>query len=73
MQVLKILTSSGETVLEWNRADAQSVEDVRREFNSLIKSGFQAFRIDSPTTGELIRKFQPKAQEIIMTAPMMGG
>lgn len=73
MSVLRVLTSAGDTVLEWNPKDAESVAEVKAEFDGLTSSGFLAFRVDSPTEGEQIKKFDPDAQTVIMSIPLMGG
>lgn len=73
MSVLRVLTNKGDTLLEWNRTDAKSIEQVKAEFDAMMASGFQAFRVDSPTEGEMIRTFDPEADTIIMSVPMMGG
>ena len=73
MSKLRILNESGDTTLEWDLEDKVSVEAVRKEFDTIIASGYMAFSITSPTQGEVIRKFDPAAKEIIMTAPMVGG
>jgi hypothetical protein len=73
MSKLRVLNQSGDTTLEWDVKDPISVEAVEKEFNQIIKEGYMAFKVDSPTEGELIRNFDPTAEEIIMTAPMVGG
>lgn len=73
MAKLRVLNMTGDTTLEWAPNDAASVEVVRKQFDAIIKEGYMAFRVDSPTSGELIRTFEPEAEEIIMTAPLVGG
>lgn len=73
MSMLRILSREGDTVLEWTKDDAKSIAAVKREFDSLIASGYQAFKVDSPTEGEVIRNFDPEAETVIMTVPMVGG
>jgi len=73
MHVMRILDSTGDTALEWDLRKKGSVEAVKQTFDQIIKEGYMAVRIDSPTEGEVIRKFDPTAKEIIVTAPMVGG
>lgn len=74
MSVLRILDHHGDTTLEWDVKNKASVAEVRKEFNSIMKgAGFMAFRIDSPTAGEHIKSFDPDAEEILITRPMVGG
>lgn len=71
MSVLRIMNRSGDTTLTWTKGKNEA--EVRAEFNKIIKSGYMAFRVDSPTSGAVIRRFDPEADTIIMTAPMVGG
>ena len=73
MAKFRVLNRSGDTTLEWEVDNPASVEVVRKQFDSIIESGYMAVRIDSPTEGEVIRTFDPEAKEIIATAPMVGG
>lgn len=73
MSVLRILDRTGDVALKWDIEDKDSVEAVRLAFHEVIRQGYMAVRIDSPTEGEVIRKFDPQAKEIIVTAPMIGG
>ncbi len=73
MSVLRILDRTGDVAFEWDIKDEASVEAVRIAFDNVIRQGYMTVRIDSPTEGEVIRKFDPKAKEIIATAPMIGG
>jgi len=70
---MRILDQSGDTALEWDLRKKESVQAVKQAFDQIIKEGYMAVRIDSPTEGEVIRKFDPTAKEIIVTAPMVGG
>ncbi len=59
--------------ITWYLNDPDSIKAVQEQFDSIIAEGYMAFRVDSPETGELIRDFDPTAQEIIISAPMVGG
>jgi len=73
VHVMRILDRNGDTALEWDLRKKKTVEEVEKVFNEIVKQGFIAVRVDSPTEGEVIRKFDPTAKEIIVTAPMVGG
>lgn len=73
MSILRILNHEGDRTFIWDLDNQDSVKDVKEKFDTIIKEGYTAFRIDGPDTGELIRKFDPEAKEIITTAPMVGG
>lgn len=74
MSVLRILNNNGDATLEWDVKDKKNTAEVEAEFKKIMKNaGFMAFRVDSPTAGEQIKKFDPTAQEIIITRPLVGG
>jgi hypothetical protein len=73
MSVLRILNSSGDTALEWDVTDPEGIEKIRAEFDNLMSKNMIAFRVDSPTSGEVIKSFDPEAKEIIVSAPLVGG
>jgi hypothetical protein len=73
MAKLRVLNHTGDTTLEWDVKKPASVEVVKAQFDEIIRQGYMAFRVDSPSSGEVIRSFDPAAKEIIMTAPLVGG
>lgn len=73
MSKLRILNHEGDTTFEWELDNPESIKAVRKQFDRIMREGYMAFRVDSPTSGEAIKSFDPKAREIIMTAPMVGG
>ena len=74
MSVLRIMDHNGDTEAKWDIDNAVSVKKAKREFDdALFYKRYQAFRIDGPGGGELIREFDPKAETIVMNAPLIGG
>lgn len=73
MSVLRVLSREGDTVTEWDVTNELSVAEVKAKFDEMVSKGFLAYRIDSPEKGEVIRDFDPSAEEIIMNAPLIGG
>jgi hypothetical protein len=73
MSVLRILDKFGDTAIKWDVKDKLSVQEVKQKFDEMVASGQLAYRIDSPSKGEVIRKFDPTAKEIIIHAPLVGG
>jgi hypothetical protein len=70
---MRILSREGDTAVEWDVKDDLSVAEVRAKFDALVAGGHLAYRIDSPAGGEVIRNFDPTAEEIIIHAPLVGG
>lgn len=73
MSVMRVLTVHGDTTLEWTAKDELSTREVKEKFDEMVSAGYLAYRIDSTTTGELVREFDPKAKELLITAPLVGG
>lgn len=73
MSVLRILSHKGDTAVEWDVKDELTTTEVRARFDELVAQGNLAYRIDSPAGGEVIRAFDPTAEEIIIHAPLIGG
>lgn len=74
MSVLRVLNTEGDTTYKWDVNDKDSVKEVRAQFDAIMTAQKgMAFRVDSPTSGEVIKSFDPSAQEIIITRPMAGG
>ena len=73
---LSILNGEGDTKLTWNANNEDEVEAAEVMFDELIAKGFQAFEVSDEKEkggkGKMIKKFDPKAQRIIMS-PRIGG
>lgn len=82
MGVLRIMSSQGDTTLTWDPEVQDEVEKVEKSFDDHRLKGFMGYRTiasnaaiaDRPQVkGETITKFDPKADEIVMTVPLRGG
>jgi hypothetical protein len=73
---LAILNGEGDTKLTWDANNEDEVDAAREMFDDLIAKGFQAFEVSDEKEkggkGKMIKKFDPKAQRIIMS-PRIGG
>jgi len=73
---LSILNGDGDTKLTWDANNEDEVEAAETMFEELLAKGFQAFEVSDEKEkggkGKMIRKFDPKAQRIIMS-PRIGG
>lgn len=71
MAKLRKLDKHGDSVLEWTPGldDAKAKE----EFDRLVSEGHLAYRIDKPGKGTSLRDFDPRAEEVVFTRPLVGG
>ena len=74
MGVLRILGPSGDTRVTWEPADLDSVDDVRRRFDEIVREGYLVFELDPRTReGERVTTFDPRARELRAFRPLAGG
>ncbi len=75
MSELSVLDSSGDTKLIWDRGNEVEVEAARELFAKLKHRQYLAYRVTglSGDKGEVLHKFDPDAERIIMAPPMVGG
>ena len=75
MSELAILDKSGDVKVAWDTGNAEEVAFARRAFVEQRKKGFAAFRVSGANwrKGEAITEFDPEAERIIMTPPIVGG
>ena len=71
---LRILDKSGDTKILWDSAQDDEVDAARRTFDDLKKKGYLAYSVDKKgNKGEVIKKFDPDAEKIIMSPALVGG
>lgn len=74
---LSTLDCSGDTRLTWDSGNADDVEVARAAFDSLRQKGYAAFKVEgkrrSRERGEIMRDFDPGAEQIIMVKQLVGG
>lgn len=74
MGVLRILGPSGDTRVEWDAADTDQVEEVRRRFDEIIEQGYLVFELDgSSLEGRQVKGFDPRMGELRAFRPLAGG
>jgi hypothetical protein len=74
MGTLRVLGSRGDSQVRWDEANEASVSKARKAFERYLAFRFLAFSTP-PSGGDatLIRNFDPEADEIILTRPLIGG
>lgn len=77
---MEIMDSSGHTTVTWDPTDETGVADARREFNRLLRDGYQAFRMEAQgdhvvveNKGERVSQFDPEAGRLLMVPQRVGG
>lgn len=75
MGQLRVITpKEGDVRLSWDVANREQVREARKTFEDLTGKGYYAYRVGkSGRKGEVIRAFEPDAEEIIIAPPMAGG
>lgn len=71
---MAVMGKEGDTKTVWNKDNPDEVEAARAQFNTLKTKGYLAFKVkDDGDKGEMIKEFDPSAQKIILSPPVMGG
>lgn len=74
MSELCVLDRTGDTKLIWDSAQDDEVEAARRTFDDLKKKGYLAYSVNKKgDKGEVMKKFDPDAERIIMAPALVGG
>lgn len=70
---LTIMDRSGDTAHTFKPDDQASVDAAMKVFDELVKKGHTAGKMVAPGKHELIRKFDPTAEETILFPRLQGG
>lgn len=71
---LCILDESGDSRMQWDRNDPVQVAAARARFDEFRSKRFLAYKVDkSGKQAEVIDRFDPSAEQIIMQPQMIGG
>jgi hypothetical protein len=77
MGKLRVLDASGDTVLDWEIEDNEAVREAEALFRRLVdderRMAFARPAEGTAEDAELIRSFDPTAEEILMVKPIQGG
>lgn len=72
IHVLRVLDARGDTQLNFDPENPAEVAGVETRFRELMERGFTAFDV-STVPGRVMRTFDPRASEIIVTPRFAGG
>ena len=75
MPEMRVMGGKGDTKIIWDRDNPEEVENARRTFDDLKEKGYLAYKVDDDdaSKGEVIRRFNAKAEKMILAPPMAGG
>jgi hypothetical protein len=74
MGELAVMDHTGDTKLVWDSDNADDVAAAKAMFETQKKKGYMAFSVKkNGKPGEVLQTFDPKAEKIIMQAPLAGG
>jgi hypothetical protein len=68
-----IMDRSGDTRHRFDPDDASAVSEAERRFAELTEAGFIAAKRTGNGTSELVRQFDPTAQETVFIPRLVGG
>lgn len=72
LHTVRILDAHGDAQIHFNPHDPAEVSDVETRFRELMERGFTAFDV-STMPGRVMKTFDPKACEVIVTPRFAGG
>lgn len=73
--IMHELDKTGDTRVMWDRGNPDEVAAARAQFEALTGKGYMAYKAEGKDghQGEVIRKFDPKAERIILVRQLVGG
>lgn len=77
MGTMRVLDSTGDTAVAWEIGDTEAVQEAEALFRRLLnderRMAFARPAGAKADEAELIRTFDPAAEEILMVRPIQGG
>jgi hypothetical protein len=72
---LRVMDSTGDTPIQWDPANPEEVSKAEAKFNELKALGFMAYKVGTKgeRKREVIQKFDPTAERIVLHSQFMGG
>lgn len=69
-----VMDRTGHSSITWNPDTPIEVETAKASFDSLVKQGYRAFRVEgNDNQGARLETFDPKAGKIMMVPHLVGG
>jgi hypothetical protein len=73
MPVQIVMDLAGDTRHQFDQDDAAAVAEAEKRFSELTGAGFIAAKRTDNGTSELVRRFDPTAQETLFIPRLVGG
>jgi hypothetical protein len=73
MRTQIVMDTSGDTRHQFDPDDPSAVAEAERRFRELVGAGFTAAKRTGDGTSELLRQFDPNAQETLFIPRLVGG
>ena len=68
------MNSTGDTKVMWDPKNPDEVAAAKVQFDTLRAKGFIAYTVNKKGgTGDILRQFDPDAEKIILSPPIVGG
>jgi hypothetical protein len=68
-----VMDATGDTRHDFDVNDASAVSEARKRFQELTEAGFVAAKRTATGRSELIRRFDPSAEETLFVPRLVGG
>lgn len=74
MGTMRIIDRSGDTKIIWDADKKDEVEAAKNTFAELTDKGYIAYEVKKDgEPGEIVKRFDKKAEKLILAPPMQGG
>lgn len=73
MGIMRVQDKTGDTEIAFDVKDKASIKAAEKVFNDLMAKQHMAYKTDGKGGGEVIRTFDPTAEEIVVAVPLVGG
>jgi len=72
---MSVMGREGDTKIIWDKDNEDEVDNARRSFDDLRAKGYIAYEVTGKdgSKGKLMTEFDPDAERIILSPPMVGG
>lgn len=71
---MALMDHTGDTKVMWDPKNPHEVAAAEAQFNELKKKGFIAYTVNKKGgSGEILRKFDPDIEKMILSPPIVGG
>ena len=73
MPVQIVMDATGDTRHEFDKTDVEAVKAAEKRFKELTGAGFTPAERTGPGTADIVRRFNPNAEETVFIPRLKGG